>query len=136
MKRGEIWTAAGGADYAGKPRPVLILQDDLFADTASITICLLTSHDAGADLFRPAIEPTPGNGLLETTYAMADKVTTVPRARLRRRIGRLSPNAIAAVNRAVMLFLGLAAQTGAPTTSGAASRRTGRSDQPRNQGAD
>jgi mRNA-degrading endonuclease toxin of MazEF toxin-antitoxin module len=27
MKRGEIWTLAGGQDYAGKLRPVVILQD-------------------------------------------------------------------------------------------------------------
>lgn len=31
MKRGEIWTVAGGKDYAGKPRPV-----GLFKTTDSI----------------------------------------------------------------------------------------------------
>jgi len=34
MRRGEIWTAAGGKDYAGKPRPVFILQDDRFGIAA------------------------------------------------------------------------------------------------------
>jgi len=29
MRRGEIWTVAGGKDYAGKPRPAVILQDDV-----------------------------------------------------------------------------------------------------------
>jgi mRNA-degrading endonuclease toxin of MazEF toxin-antitoxin module len=24
LRRGEIWTVAGGADYAGKPRPAVI----------------------------------------------------------------------------------------------------------------
>jgi mRNA interferase MazF len=28
MRRGEIWTVAGGAAYAGKPRPAVIIQDD------------------------------------------------------------------------------------------------------------
>ena len=28
MKRGEIWTMAGGSGYASKPRPVVIVQDD------------------------------------------------------------------------------------------------------------
>ena len=28
MKRGEVWTAAAGSGYAGKPRPVVIIQDD------------------------------------------------------------------------------------------------------------
>ena len=30
MKRGEIWTVSGSTDYAGKPRPVVIVQDDSF----------------------------------------------------------------------------------------------------------
>lgn len=38
MRRGEIWTVSGGNDYAGKPRPAVILQDDGFDGTASVTI--------------------------------------------------------------------------------------------------
>ena len=34
MKRGEIWTVSGGSDYAGKPRPAVILQDKRFDATA------------------------------------------------------------------------------------------------------
>ena len=33
MRRGDIWTVAGGKDYAGKPRPVVIVQDDSFDAT-------------------------------------------------------------------------------------------------------
>jgi mRNA interferase MazF len=39
MRRGEIWTVSGGKDYPGKPRPVVIVQDDAFDATDSITIC-------------------------------------------------------------------------------------------------
>jgi mRNA interferase MazF len=39
MRRGDIWTVAGGKDYAGKPRPAVIAQDDNFDATDSITIC-------------------------------------------------------------------------------------------------
>jgi len=46
MRRGELWTVAGGADYAGKPQPIVIVQEDSFDATASITsrngICRLT----------------------------------------------------------------------------------------------
>jgi mRNA interferase MazF len=38
MKRGEIWTVSGGKAYAGKPRPAVILQDDSFDGTDSITL--------------------------------------------------------------------------------------------------
>ena len=39
MKRGEIWTVAGGAAYAGKPRPAVIVQDDRFDANDSIVVC-------------------------------------------------------------------------------------------------
>jgi mRNA interferase MazF len=45
MKRGEIWAVAGGKDYAGKPRPVVIVQDDSFDGTASITICAYIGYN-------------------------------------------------------------------------------------------
>jgi mRNA interferase MazF len=39
MKRGDIWTVAGGPGYAGNPRPVMVLQDNRFDATESITVC-------------------------------------------------------------------------------------------------
>ena len=62
MRRGEIWTASGG-DYAGKPRPVVIVQDDRFDATASITVCPFTTDPTDAPLFRPLVEPSAANGL-------------------------------------------------------------------------
>lgn len=108
MRRAEIWTASGGPDYAGKPRPVLIVQDDSFAETASITVCLLTRTRIDSEIGRQAVEPNPENGLRERTYVMVDKVTTVPRSRLGKRIGTLPNSAMASINRAMMVFLGLA----------------------------
>jgi mRNA interferase MazF len=107
VKRGEIWTAAGGPNYAGKPRPVLIVQDDAFESTESITVCLLTSHGDDAPLLRPQIEPTAESGLREATWAMVDKIATVPRTRLNRRIGGLAPAAMRPVSQAMLVFLGL-----------------------------
>lgn len=108
MKRGEIWTASGGPDYAGKPRPVTIIQDDLFDATASVTVCALTTDPTDAPIFRPVVEPSETNGLLERSRLMADKVTTVPRSKLGRRIGVLDDRDIVRLNRAVLTFLGLA----------------------------
>jgi len=39
MRRGDIWTVSGGKDYAGKPRAVVIVQEDSFDGTDSIAIC-------------------------------------------------------------------------------------------------
>lgn len=108
MRRGEIWTTAGGPDYAGKPRPVLVVQADDFFETGSITICPITTHGIGTRHARAAIDPTPDSGLREPAFAMTDKITTVPRAKLGKRIGVLAPEAMVPINRAIMVFLGLA----------------------------
>lgn len=112
MKRGEIWTASGGPDYAGKPRPVLIVQDDGFDATASITICGFTTNPLDAALTRIEIRPTPGNGLLSPSRVMVDKVTTVPRSKLGARMGVLTTADMTRVGRAMMVFLGLAGPAG------------------------
>ena len=43
---------------------------------------------------------------------MADKITTVPKAKIGVRIGRLADEDIVRLNRAVLLFLGIAAPAG------------------------
>jgi mRNA interferase MazF len=111
MKRGEIWTVAGGKDYAGKPRPVVILQDDRFDATDSITICAMTTDPTEAPLFRLSIEPNEQNGLRTASRLMVDKITTVPKAKVGARVGRLNDEDVLRLNRAVIVFLGLA---GAP----------------------
>jgi mRNA interferase MazF len=108
MKRGEIWTAAAGLGYAGKPRPVAILQDDRFDATDSITIVAFTTDPADAPLFRLPVEPDETNGLRASGRLMVDKITTIPKAKLGTRIGRLSDKDMLRLNRAVLVFLGVA----------------------------
>jgi mRNA interferase MazF len=107
LRRGEIWTVAGGGDYAGKPRPALILQDDRF-DTDSVTVCLFTSDPTDAPLFRLEVEPSSANGLDITSRLMIDKITTVHRRRLGSRVGVLDDPDLLRVNRGVVVFLGIA----------------------------
>ena len=107
MKRGEIWTVSGGGDYTGKPRPAVVLQDDEFDATDSITICPFTTDDTQAPLIRLAVEPDDRNGLGSRSRIMADKLTTVAKRRLGRKIGELDNENIARLERAVERFLGL-----------------------------
>ena len=107
MRRGEIWTAAGGGDYTGKPRPVVVLQDDLFDAMDSITVCPLTTDPDDLPVFRILIEPDTRNGLDEPSRIMADKTTTVRRSRLGTAVGRLDGDDMRRLNRAVSTFLGL-----------------------------
>lgn len=106
MKRGEIWTVSGGSAYTGKPRPVVILQDDRFDVTASITIVAFTTDPTSAPLFRPLVKPSDRNGLKASCRLMVDKITTVPKARLGAQIGHLDDEDVVRLNRAVLVFLG------------------------------
>jgi mRNA interferase MazF len=110
VRRGEIWTVSGGADYTGKPRPAVIIQDDHF-DTDSITLCPFTSDPTDAPLLRLLIEPDQGNGLGTPSRIMIDKVTTVRRSELGTRIGALGDADTVRLNRALVVFLGIATST-------------------------
>ncbi|MBT3071517.1 type II toxin-antitoxin system PemK/MazF family toxin [Rhodomicrobium sp. Az07] len=107
MKRGEIWTVSGGKDYAGKPHPAVIIQEDAFDATDSITICAFTSDETDAPLFRLSVEPNTVNGLRQTCRLMVDKMTTIPKSKLGAHIGRLADEDILRLNRAILVFLGL-----------------------------
>ena len=107
MTRGEIWTVAGSG-CAGKPRPAVIVQEDRFANTNSITICSFTTEPTDAPLIRLLVEPNEHNGLLESCRLMIDKITTVPKAKLGTRLGALDRRDLVRLNRAMLVFLGLA----------------------------
>jgi len=108
LKRGEIWTVAGGSGYAGKPRPAVIVQDDRFGLTNSVTLCALTSDPLESPLLRLPVKPSARNGLRLECSLMLDKVTTVPRTRIGRKIGALDDPDLMRVNRGLLVFLGLA----------------------------
>jgi mRNA interferase MazF len=108
VRRAEVWTIAGGTDYSGKPRPAVIIQEDVFDATQSITVCGFTTDPTDAPLFRIPVEPSSENGLLAPSRVMVDKVTTVPKTKLGSRVGRLEDDDMLRVNRALVVFLGLA----------------------------
>ena len=107
MNRGEIWSVAGGV-YASKPRPAVLVQDNRFDGTDSVTACPLTSTDASAPLMRVPVPSDDVSGLDSNSWVMVDKLTTVRRANVDQRIGRLSSSQLVEMERLLMVFLGLA----------------------------
>ncbi len=109
MNRGEIWTVAGGV-YAAKPRPAVIVQDDLFDATSSVTVAPMTSTLVDARLMRIRISGGDDrlSGLEHDSDVMIDKLTTVRRSNIGARVGRLTAEQVVEVERAIMAFLGLA----------------------------
>jgi len=108
VRRGDICIAAARGAYTGKPRPVVIVQDDRFDATASITVCPLTTNEVEAPLSRIAVEATVVTGIEQPSMIMVDKITTVPRANVSDRVGRLEDSDLVRLDRALLVFLGLA----------------------------
>ena len=108
MRRGDIVLIAdrGGGDYAGKPRPAVIVQSELFAETDSITLCLLTTQRSDAPFLRVAVEPGEHSGLRGASHIQVEKLTTIRRDRVAATIGRISPEESLALNRSLAVFLG------------------------------
>ena len=108
MKRGDIVAVAAPGDY-GKPRPAVVVQSDFLNDIhASIILCLLTSEIVEAPLFRVDVAPSSENGLQKPSQIMADKILTVRRERIGKRIGRLEEQVMRELERALAFVLGLA----------------------------
>lgn len=108
MRRGDIHVAAARGAYTGKSRPVVIVQDDRFDATASVTICPLTTDPVEAPLTRIVIEPTGATGIEQPSQIMVDKITTVPRTAVHDHLGRLADADLIRLDRALVVFLGLA----------------------------
>ena len=108
MNRGEIWTASAGSGYVGKPRPVVVVQDDRFNATASVTVCAFTTDPTDAPLIRLHIEADEVTGIRESSRLMVDKITTISRSKLGERIGQLSDDDMIRLSLALVVFLGLA----------------------------
>ena len=109
MKRGDVVLAAAKGDY-GKVRPNIVIQSDLLNPThASVLLCLLESgHLTGGNTFRVPIAPSAGNGLDRPSEAMVDKIAALRVERVRQVVGRVDDATMAAIDRALMLVLGLA----------------------------
>lgn len=106
MTRGDIARVALQGAY-GKPRPALIIQSDIFADHPSVTVLPITSDLRELSLLRIRLEPSDLNGLRETSDVMVDKAQSVPREKLGAAFGRASRADLQAVDRALLIFLGL-----------------------------
>ena len=105
MKQGEIWTVRESG-YASKARPVLIIQKDVnYYD--SVVLCLLTSFDSSNLPNRVKVDPTKTNGLRTVSYVMTDKIVTVNKKIVDKRVGKLQKKTLDEVLLKVAEFLGI-----------------------------
>jgi mRNA interferase MazF len=107
VKRGDIWTVAGGV-YASKPRPAVIVQDDRFAATDSVTVAPITSMSVDAPLLRIRLAAGSDSGLRDESFVMVDKLSTVRRSQVHQHLGHVTAEQLVEIERSLIVFLGLA----------------------------
>lgn len=108
MTRGDLVTVATRGAYTGKPRPALVVQSDVFNDThGSVTVCPVTSDVLDAPLFRVSLPPGVRTGLQSSSQVMVDKVVSVPRASIDRRIGACNDAELEIIDDALRRWLAL-----------------------------
>ena len=107
MKRGDLFLASAGSGYAGKPRPVLIIQADALGALSSVVVIPLTTFGQEASIVRPAMVASPDNGLDQDSFVMLDKVVAIPRSKIGPRLGSVDVKTLRAVNRGLATVLGL-----------------------------
>ena len=86
----------------------MIVQDDRFDSTYSLTVCPITSSDAGTRFTRPQLLPSSSNGLVLPSWLMIDKLTTIERHNVGKKIGTLDAVNQDRLDASLALFLGLA----------------------------
>ena len=107
LKRGDLVIVAMQGDY-GKPRPAMILQSDLFSETASVVILPITSDRVEAPLLRLEVQAGAETGSRVASDLMIDKVLTVRRDRIGQKIGAVPEDIVQSASRSLVVFLGIA----------------------------
>ena len=107
MIRGDLVTVALQGDH-GKPRPALVIQSDLFRDTETVAVLLMSSTLVETPLGRVTVEPSGENRLRASSQVMVDKPMAVPVRKIGSVFGHLDAPTLLEVNRALALFLGIA----------------------------
>jgi mRNA interferase MazF len=107
LKRGDVVVAAAKGEFGGKPRPYVVIQSDKYRHSRVILVGCTTDISDTLDELRPRLTPTAENGLAELSDVMIDNPVTARRDRIGQVIGTLAGGEMEAVERALMLVLGL-----------------------------
>ena len=109
-RRGEVWLTelptSTGSVLSGT-RPAVVVQNDLGNQLSNTTVVVpVTSKFERIYRFMAVVQP-PEGGLTEPSVANASAIMAIDRSRLLRRMGQLSPQRMADVERAVKANLAL-----------------------------
>jgi mRNA interferase MazF len=106
LRRGDFVILAMPGDY-GKPRPALIVQNDIYSELGSLVVCPLTTELRTYSHFRLPVVPTTTNGVERPSQVMIDKISAIDRERVQKRIGQADDTLMAAISVALATFLAI-----------------------------
>ena len=110
-RRGEIYLVnfdpAFGAEIK-KTRPAIIIQNDITNRWSPITIvAAITSHDNTEKYPTEVVIQSPGDGLKNLSVVCLDQIRSIDKQRLIYRLGRVNHQTLDAIDRALIISLGL-----------------------------
>ena len=107
-RRGSVVLVASRGASSGEPRPALVVQADLWNAThASVAVCLITTTQVDAPLFRLPVLPSEGNGLRAPSQIMVDKLASVPASAIGETVGHVDGLTMRRVDEALRRWIGL-----------------------------
>jgi mRNA interferase MazF len=112
LRRGELywldWSPGRGSEQEGR-RPVLVVAADAANrnERYPLTIVVAVSRAQRDIVTHVVVEPDESNGLRERSSVKCEQVTTVSKDRLCERIGRVTPDALDRIDRALKRALSL-----------------------------
>jgi mRNA interferase MazF len=109
MMRGDIVTIADRrGEFAGTPRPGIVLQSDAFTHSPTVAVLPITSEATDTPLLRVPVPVSSATGLAVPSWAQIELITAIRRRRVGASIGRADDATMLAINRLLAVFLGLA----------------------------
>ena len=111
-RRGEVhlvsFDPTVGAEIR-KTRPALVIQNDVANRWSPVTIVAAITSRFEEPVYPTEVPLVPPEGNLENpSVVLLNQIRTVDRRRLVRRLGRLRPDSMRRVDRAIRISLGLA----------------------------
>ncbi len=87
---------------------MVVVQSDDIKSFDSVIICLLTTFDSSDIPTRVQLDPTNKNRLIKTSYVMTDKIASVSKNMLGKKIGAVSDRGLKAISQQLSVVLDLA----------------------------
>jgi mRNA interferase MazF len=107
LRRGDVYTAATGAGFGGKPRPVVVIQASSYCAAPVVMVGLLYDETHFIETIRPLILPDRQNGLLKPSVFASNALVAVRESKFGERLGSLAAHDLAVVDNALRIILGL-----------------------------